>query len=100
VPIAEPPLLAPKDGLNVLQHPKGNVMQASLSASGVVQSNPAQGRVWYVNRTEGGSSGSPCFNSDWELVALHHASMSRGFGSIREGILFRSIWAEISGFLL
>jgi endonuclease G, mitochondrial len=91
--------LSDKEGLNVLQHPEGNVMQASLSASGVIKVHAAQGRVWYVNRTQGGSSGSPCFNSDWELVALHHASMSRGFGSVREGILFPSILAEISGFI-
>jgi len=91
--------LSPHDGLNLLQHPEGTVMQASLSASGVVQVNADRGRVWYVNRTQGGSSGSPCFNSAWELVALHHASMSRGFGSIREGILLSSILTEISVFL-
>lgn len=93
------PLLHPQDGLNVLQHPEGNVMQVSLSASGVVQTDAGRNRVWYVNRTQGGSSGSPCFNHDWELVALHHASMSRGFGSVREGILMPSILAEISSFL-
>ena len=74
-------------------------MQVSLSASGVVQTDINRGRVWYVNRTQGGSSGSPCFNCDWEMVALHHASMSRGFGSVREGILLPSIVAEISSFL-
>ncbi|MGJ3250934.1 MAG: trypsin-like peptidase domain-containing protein [Elainellaceae cyanobacterium] len=91
--------LSPRDGLNVLQHPQGNVMQVSLSASGVVQTDVSRGRVWYVNRTQGGSSGSPCFSNDWNLVALHHASMSRGFGSVREGILLPSICAEISEFL-
>lgn len=91
--------LSENAGLNVLQHPEGTVMQVSLSASGVVQVDAGRGRVWYVNRTQGGSSGSPCFNSDWEMVALHHASMSRGFGSVREGILLQSILAEISGFL-
>jgi V8-like Glu-specific endopeptidase len=87
------------NGLNVLQHPQGNLMQVSLSASGVVQIDAARGRLWYVNRTQGGSSGSPCFNGDWQMVALHHASMSRGFGSVREGILLPSILAEISRFL-
>ncbi|MEM9090307.1 MAG: trypsin-like peptidase domain-containing protein [Cyanobacteria bacterium P01_F01_bin.53] len=90
------PDLKSEDGLNVLQHPAGNVMQVSLSASGVVQVDPARHRVWYVNRTKGGSSGSPCFNSDWQMVALHHASMSRGFGSVREGVLLSSIWVEIA----
>ena len=101
-PITPPPhplTLNSKDGLNVLQHPAGNVMQVSLSASGVVQVDAARDRLWYVNRTQGGSSGAPCFNADWQMVALHHASMSRGFGSVREGILMSSILAEISEFL-
>lgn len=97
IPIASPfPSLNPQDGLNLLHHPQGNVMQISLSASGVVQKDIRRGRVWYVNRTQGGSSGSPCFNENWQLVALHHKSMSRGFGSIREGILLSSIWSEIA----
>jgi endonuclease G, mitochondrial len=103
----QPVMLSPEayslsagDGLNILQHPEGNLMQASLSASGVVKVDKRRGRVWYVNRTMNGSSGSPCFNNDWEMVALHHASMSRGFGSIREGILLTSILAKISGFLV
>jgi V8-like Glu-specific endopeptidase len=92
-------LLSSNNELNVLQHPAGNVMQVSLSASGVVQVDAGRGRAWYVNRTQGGSSGSPCFNSEWEMVALHHASISRGFGSVREGILVSSILPEIEGFL-
>lgn len=93
------PSLNPKDEINVLQHPQGNVMQVSLSASGVVQQDVNRGRVWYVNRTQGGSSGSPCFNRDWKMIALHHGSMARGFGSIREGILLSSILPEILVFL-
>lgn len=90
-----PPSLEKGQGLNVLQHPEGEMMQVSLSASGVVGVDAGRGRVWYVNRTQGGSSGSPCFTGDWEMVALHHASISRGFGSIREGILLSSIEADI-----
>jgi V8-like Glu-specific endopeptidase len=29
-------------------------------------------RLRYRNNTEPGSSGSPVFNFEWELVALHH----------------------------
>jgi V8-like Glu-specific endopeptidase len=29
-------------------------------------------RVRYATNTLGGSSGSPCFNFDWDLIALHH----------------------------
>ena len=92
-------LLQQQDSLNVLHHPSGSVMQVSLSSSGVVEVDTARGRVLYVNRTYGGSSGSPCFDRNWQMVALHHASRSRSFGSIREGILLSSILAEVSDFL-
>lgn len=98
-PLLVIPSLAPRMGLSVLQHPQGTVMQVSLSASGVVGTDSQRGRVWYVNRTQGGSSGSPCFDEEWQLVALHHASVSRGFGSVREGILMSSILAEISDYV-
>jgi hypothetical protein len=52
-----------------------------------------------VNKTAVGSSGSPCFDENWYLVALHHAQKARTFGSIREGILFASIYQEIKDFL-
>lgn len=96
-PLLVSPSLVPHTGLGVLQHPQGAAMEVSLSASGVVGTDSQRGRVWYVNRTQGGSSGSPCFDEEWQLVALHHASVSRGFGSVREGILMSSILAEISG---
>jgi V8-like Glu-specific endopeptidase len=37
----------------------------------------------------GGSSGSPCFNADWELIAVHHVGDPKyysQFGDWNEGI--------------
>ncbi|MBO9998018.1 MAG: trypsin-like peptidase domain-containing protein [Cyanobacteria bacterium SID2] len=99
VPLAPAALPSQKTGLNVLQHPNGELMKVSLSGNGVVAANLQRGLVWYVNRTAGGSSGAPCFNDDWKLVALHHAEIPRRFGSIREGILFQAIHAEIASLL-
>ena len=31
--------------------------------------------LYYRTDTEPGSSGSPCFNDPWELVALHHSGV-------------------------
>jgi hypothetical protein len=91
--------LSPKSPLNILQHPDGEKMKVSLSNNGVVKTDNMRGLVLYVNSTRGGSSGSPCFNDEWKLVALHHKEKQTSFGSVREGILFRSIYAEISKFL-
>jgi V8-like Glu-specific endopeptidase len=34
--------------------------------------NANRTRVRYATNTEDGSSGSPCFNATWGLIALHH----------------------------
>ena len=91
--------LMPNSPLNMLQHPEGEAMKVSLSNNGVVKTNQARGLVLYVNPTKRGSSGSPCFDSDWKLVALHHKEMTTSFGSVREGILFSAIYPQIASFL-
>ncbi|NEQ39558.1 MAG: trypsin-like peptidase domain-containing protein [Okeania sp. SIO3I5] len=86
-------------GINILQHPEGDSMKIAISSNGVREVYENIGLIQYVSRTSGGSSGSPCFNEDWEVVALHHAQRAGSFGKICEGILFRSIYQEISSYL-
>ena len=86
-------------GLNVLQHPEGDSMKLSISQNGVTGVYQEYGLFQYVNKTASGSSGSPCFDENWFLVALHHAQKAKSFGTIREGILFNSIYQEIKDFL-
>ncbi|QKQ77500.1 effector-associated domain EAD1-containing protein [Nostoc sp. TCL240-02] len=85
--------------LSVLQHPEGDSMKLSVSQDGITGVYQNSGLVQYVNKTALGSSGSPCFDENWYLVALHHAQRAKTFGSIREGILFVSIYQEIKDFL-
>jgi|688.fasta_scaffold83774_2 endonuclease G len=84
-----------KMGLNILQHPEGASMKISLSSNGITGVYEESGLIQYVTKTSLGSSGAPCFNKDWKVVALHHAQRSKSFGTIREGILFSSIYREI-----
>jgi hypothetical protein len=84
-----------RSALYILQHPEGGPMKLALSNNGVTWVDPAKGRVQYVTCTAGGSSGSPCFDANWNLVALHHAELARSFGSMREGILMESILEQI-----
>ncbi|NJM48279.1 MAG: trypsin-like peptidase domain-containing protein [Alkalinema sp. RU_4_3] len=91
--------LRPHDAINLLQHPEGEQMKVSGCHNGIVKTNPAKGLILYVNPAECGSSGSPCFDQDWRLVALHHAGLATSFGSVREGILFSAIYRQISPFL-
>jgi V8-like Glu-specific endopeptidase len=55
-------------------------------------------RVRYRTNTEEGSSGSPCFNQDWELVALHHSgdpNFERP-ATYNEGIPFEAILKRLA----
>jgi V8-like Glu-specific endopeptidase len=54
-----------------MQHPLGNPLK--LTANIYRSMNGNDTRVTYLNDTEHGSSGSACFNANWELVALHHS---------------------------
>lgn len=88
-----------KSGVNILQHPGGDAMKLAISGTGVTGAYPDSGYLQYVSRTAPGSSGGPCFDDDWNVVALHHAVRSRAFGTIGEGILMANIHALIKGVL-
>lgn len=70
----------------VIQHPKAAPLK--IAAGGVAQVQDR--RVQYLANTLEGSSGSPCFTSDWTLAALHRGS--NGIANI--GIPFAAILAE------
>ena len=83
-----------RSALNILQHPGCGEMKVALSRNGVTRVLPDTGKVQYVASVAGGSSGAPCFNEDWELVAVHHAGISGAFTK-GEGILFSAIYEQI-----
>lgn len=58
------------DRVYIIQHPNGSPKKIGMIHNVVrfVDDNVVQ----YLTDTEGGSSGSPVFNEQWELVALHH----------------------------
>lgn len=60
------------DFVNIIQHPDGRLKEAVIRENQLV-SRPRSGTVLhYVCDTEPGSSGSPVFNVQWKVVALHH----------------------------
>lgn len=64
--------LAPGSPILILQHPDGAPMKLALDTDAVISTNENGTRLRYATNTEPGSSGSPCFTMDWDLVALHH----------------------------
>jgi hypothetical protein len=56
----------------ILQHPNAEPLKLAVDTAGVLNLYDNGTRVRYATNTEPGSSGSPCFDIDWKLVALHH----------------------------
>jgi V8-like Glu-specific endopeptidase len=54
----------------IVQHPLGEPMGLSYNGS-VEDTKPQIGRIFHTSNTEAGSSGSPCLNHDFKVVALH-----------------------------
>jgi len=80
-----------KPALFIVQHPKGQPLKLALDTNAVLDMNPNQTRVIYRTNTEPGSSGSPCFDQNWNLVALHHSGDPQMMPTWNEGIPFTAI---------
>jgi endonuclease G len=61
------------DFVTIVQHPEGQKKQVALRDNRIV--DVFDQFLHYEADTQPGSSGSPVFNDQWELVALHHASV-------------------------
>ncbi|OXM71761.1 MULTISPECIES: DNA/RNA non-specific endonuclease [Amycolatopsis] len=61
------------DYVTIVQHPNGERKQIALRENRIV--DVLERFLHYETDTEPGSSGSPVFNDQWEVVALHHASV-------------------------
>jgi endonuclease G len=61
------------DFVTIIQHPRGGKKQVALRENRIV--DVLDRFLHYETDTEPGSSGSPVFNDQWEIVALHHASV-------------------------
>jgi hypothetical protein len=73
VPIPDAaPVFSAKMPLIIAQHPDGKPLKLAVDTESVIGVNAPQNRVRYATNTEAGSSGSPVFDLDWNLVALHH----------------------------
>ena len=101
------PQVGPWEAVNIIQHPRGRPKEVAIRDNQVIKADGVV--VQYVCDTEPGSSGSPVFDNDWRLMALHHASVvaerpslrpSRGLDSdphfLNEGIrlVALALWIE------
>jgi DNA/RNA endonuclease G (NUC1)/V8-like Glu-specific endopeptidase len=89
--VGDDPILI-SETVNIIQHPSGRPKQVALRDNEVTYLLPDF--IQYRADTEPGSSGSPAFNDQWELVALHHSGVPKRDASgnimLRDGTLWRS----------
>jgi endonuclease G, mitochondrial len=67
--------------VNIIQHPSGGLKQVVIRENKLLDL-PENGSIvdqyaYYEADTEPGSSGSPVFNDQWEVVALHHSGVPK-----------------------
>lgn len=68
------------DPVNIIQHPNGNDKAIVVHNSNLLHlenGTDIDKYCYYSGDTEEGSSGSPVFNSRWEIVALHHKAVPK-----------------------
>lgn len=80
--------LAEEAPLLIFQHPDGMPLRLDLRMVGAVLAT----RVTYTTNTMPGSSGSPCFDRQLRLSALHRGAA----GSLNEGIPVSAILADLA----
>lgn len=57
--------------VTIIQHPSGAHKQVALRENQLVRKEDDRPVLVYRSDTAPGSSGAPCFNDQWQLVALH-----------------------------
>jgi endonuclease G len=86
------------ESVTIIQHPGGEPKQIALRENFVLALPDVADRyLYYQTDTTPGSSGSPVFNDDWEVVALHHSGYAKR--NAQGQILARDgrVWTESMG---
>lgn len=79
------------DTLNIVQHPQGEAKQIVLRSNRLV--DILDDFAYYETDTEPISSGSPVYNDQWEVVALHHSGVPKTEGGnliAKDGSIWRN----------
>lgn len=98
--IAEPGKILLGERVNVIHHANGERARISIRANRLVDQDDDWLR--YTSDTRHGSSGSPVFNDQWEMIGLHHggipdpsAPQDREAATANEGVRVSRIVAKL-----
>lgn len=68
----------PFDRAYIIQHPQGGMKKIGMHHNDIYSIDDRY--LQYVTDTDAGSSGSPVFNEQWEVIALHHRYVEISMG--------------------
>ena len=81
--------------LNIIQHPNGEPKQVALRENELI--DVLELFLHYHTDTAPGSSGSPVYNDQWELVALHHSGVPKRNGQGQILTIDNTVWTPSMG---
>jgi V8-like Glu-specific endopeptidase len=85
--LSDSPPSAAGDPLIIVQHPDGEPLRFAIDTTSVIGLVHDGLRLRYSTNTAPGSSGSPCFSMDWDLLALHHLGDPKsGLATFNQGV--------------
>ncbi len=88
--VPTPGKAAEGESLSVIQHPSGDYKQVAIRENLLLKA--LDRFLWYQSDTAPGSSGSPVFNDQWQVVALHHSGVPATDEQGRTLTMDRQVW--------
>jgi endonuclease G len=83
--------------LNIIQYPNGGIKKYTTEENFITRIDDQDGVLFYTTDTQPGASGSPCFNSFWEVAALHYTAVPEINGEGQWLTVKGAIWDESMG---
>lgn len=82
----------PNEEMKILHYPVGSKLEIAKGRLLDVAMNDNGTRIYYRTEADYGSSGAPCFNEKWAIIAIHRARLhDDGLNNEREGIPISAI---------
>ena len=88
--------------VSIIQHPQGEPKQVVMRENQIIRLDlsdfgSSENFIHYTADTESGSSGSPVFNDQWDLVAVHHKAIADFFPDERPKNRQGGVWTQDQG---
>ena len=94
--IARQPKLDGGANIIIIQHPDKKPMKVAIGLGEIMGSDSQRQRVRYSLNTMEGSSGSPCFDDNFDWIALHNMGDPNYYPAYNQGIVALRIMEDLA----